>query len=109
MVTDQKIKIVADKIAREYKPEKIMLFGSYAWGVPNVDSDVDLCIVKKTKNTRDMARKIDGSLWGRTFPIDIIVYTPSTIKERIKKDFFVKDIFEKGKILYESKLSRMVK
>ncbi|TRZ77779.1 nucleotidyltransferase domain-containing protein [bacterium] len=109
MVTDQKIKIVADKIAKEYKPEKIMLFGSYAWGVPNVDSDVDLCIVKKTKDTRDMARKIDGSLWGRTFPIDIIVYTPSTIKERIKKDFFVKDIFEKGKILYESKLSRMAK
>lgn len=110
MVTKEKIKTVANKIAVEYKPEKIILFGSYAWGNPSSDSDVDLCIVKKTSDTRELARKIDGSLWGRTFPIDIIVYTPDTIKDRLRsKDFFVRDIFEKGKILYESKLSRVAK
>lgn len=42
----------------------------------------------KTSDTRELARKIDGSLWGRTFPIDIIVYTPDIIKDKLKrKDF----------------------
>lgn len=90
MVTKQKIKTVANKIAKEYKPEKIILFGSYAWGKPTADSDVDICIVKKTQNTRELARRIDGFLWGRKFPMDIVVYTPETIKSHLKKrDFFI--------------------
>ena len=46
--TKRKIQAIADKIAREYKPEKIILFGSYAWGHPHEDSDLDFFIVKKT-------------------------------------------------------------
>lgn len=47
MVTETQIKKVAQKIAKEYSPEKIILFGSYAWGKPHKDSDIDLFIVKK--------------------------------------------------------------
>ncbi len=39
--TKRKIKAIADRIAREYRPEKIYLFGSYAWGEPHEDSDLD--------------------------------------------------------------------
>jgi predicted nucleotidyltransferase len=46
---EKKIKEVIQDIIREYKPEKIYLFGSLAWGKPNKDSDIDIFIVKKTK------------------------------------------------------------
>ena len=101
MVKEKEIKKIAEKIAKEYKPEKIILFGSYAWGKPGPNSDVDLFVVKKTDNTREMARKIGRLLFPRLFPIDLIVYTPEQAKKRLDMgDFFIKDIFAKGKILY---------
>ena len=48
LYSDTKIQKVATRIAKEYNPEKIILFGSYAWGKPTFDSDVDFFIVKKT-------------------------------------------------------------
>lgn len=99
----QKIKEVADKIAKEYQPEKIILFGSYAWGEPGPDSDVDLFIIKKTDNVMNTEMQIDGSIFPRPFPLDIIVYQPKQFKERLRRgDFFIKDIFNNGKILYEA-------
>ena len=68
MVKEKEIKKIAEKIAKEYKPEKIILFGSYAWGKPGPNSDVDLFVVKKTDNTREMARKIGRLLFPRLFP-----------------------------------------
>jgi predicted nucleotidyltransferase len=100
---DSKIEEIKDKIVAEINPEKIILFGSYAWGAPNENSDVDLLIVKKTDDTRRTAREIDGSIFPRPFPIDIIVYTPENIEKRLaKNDFFIKDIFSNGKFIYES-------
>ncbi|MBI5912962.1 nucleotidyltransferase domain-containing protein [Candidatus Azambacteria bacterium] len=97
----EKIQETADRIGKEYNPEKIILFGSYAWGNPTEDSDVDLFIVKETENTRDMARKIDRFVFPRQFAMDLIVYTPAQVQKRMElKDFFVEDIFEKGKVLY---------
>lgn len=97
----KKIQEIADKIAKEFQPEKIILFGSYAWGQPTENSDVDLFIVKKTDNTRETAREIDGSIRPRPFPIDLIVYKPESVeKGLIMKDFFINNIIIKGKILY---------
>lgn len=45
---EEKIQKIADKIVAEYRPEKIILFGSYAWGNPHQDSDLDFLIIKKT-------------------------------------------------------------
>jgi len=92
---------VADKIAKEYKPEKIILFGSHAWGKPHADSDVDLFVVKRTKDAFELARKIDSSIFPRPFPLDLLVYTPQRVKQRKKLgDFFISDILLKGKVLY---------
>ena len=103
MATQEQIQEIANKIAREFNPKKIILFGSYAWGKPTKDSDVDLFIIQETKqSTREVAREIDGSLWGRTFPIDIIVYNPENVENGLKnKDFFIEDVINKGTILYE--------
>ena len=102
-VEQEQIQALAQKIAEKFQPEKIILFGSYAWGKPNSDSDVDLFIVKDTKNTRDTARKISRLIFPRPFPLDIIVYQPDKANERLARgDFFIQDIFSKGKLLYES-------
>lgn len=101
LITEEKIKEVADKIAKKYKPEKIILFGSWAWGQPDEDSDVDLFIVKKSENTRKIAREIDGSIRPRPFPLDLIVYKPESVERGLKiNDFFIKKIIREGKILY---------
>ena len=102
MKNQKEIKKITDQIVKKYKPEKIILFGSYAWGKPNKDSDVDLFIVKNTKETRTKRHlKVDRILLNRTFPLDILVYTPKEIKERLSLgDFFIKDIAQKGKTIY---------
>ena len=98
----KKLDKVVKLIVKKFKPEKIILFGSYAWGEPNKDSDVDLFIIKETDNTRRTAMNIDGSIFPRPFPIDLIVYRPQDVKRRIKmNDFFIKNITNKGQILYE--------
>ena len=100
-VSKRKIKMVADKIAKEYKPEKIILFGSYAWGTPHPDSDVDLLIIKETRDPLHLSRDIDGTLFPRPFPLDLLVFTPRQVKQRESMgDFFIQDILSKGKVLY---------
>ena len=101
LISKKEIKKIAQKIAERYDPEKIILFGSFAWGKPNQDSDVDLLIIKNTKQNffeRNAAvRKIiDGVL-----PVDILVKTPEEVKNRLfLGDFFYKNIIKKGKNLY---------
>lgn len=106
-VTENKIQEVAERIAEKFGPEKIILFGSFAWGNPTEDSDVDLFIVKKTdSSTRDISREISGFIFPRPFPLDIIVYKPEQVERRKKTgDFFMQDILSKGKILYEKQPS----
>ena len=95
------IQTITQKIVKQFHPEKIILFGSYAWGEPGIDSDVDLFIVKETENTRELARKIDSFLFPRPFPIDVIVYRPKQVERRKDSgDFFINDIIAKGKVLY---------
>ncbi|MEA2064765.1 MAG: nucleotidyltransferase domain-containing protein [Patescibacteria group bacterium] len=98
----QEIQKITDQIKKKYKPEKIILFGSFAYGKPTKDSDVDLFIVKNTKETRTKRHlKVDRMLLDRAIPLDILVYTPQEIKKRISLgDFFIKNIIQQGKILY---------
>lgn len=100
-VTEKKITEIAQRIAQKFEPEKIILFGSWAWGTPHQDSDIDLFIIKKTDDTRQLTRDINGFLFPRLYPIDIIVYRPEQAEKRKEDgDFFVRDILTKGKILY---------
>lgn len=98
----KKITAITKQIVKKFQPKKIILFGSWAWGKPKADSDIDLFIVKETNNTRILARKIDAYLFPRQFPIDIIVYKPEQVASRLQAgDFFLKDIINRGKVLYE--------
>ena len=88
-------------LAKQFQPEKVILFGSWAYGEPNSDSDVDLCVIKNTLNTRSLAREIDSSLFPRPFPIDLLVMTPKQVNDRLAiNDYFVTEIVQKGKLLY---------
>ena len=80
-ITQEEIKKISDKIIDNYKPEKIILFGSYAWGVPGPDSDVDLFIVKDdSKSSLEMMREVNKILQERNFALDVLVYTPNQLK-----------------------------
>jgi predicted nucleotidyltransferase len=93
-----------NKISSEYKPKKIILFGSYAYGNPSEDSDIDLLIIKNTdKRPIDRWLEVKKFLRGisQTVSISPLVYTEKEIADRLAiKDFFVKDILEKGEVLY---------
>ena len=100
---------VVRRIAEKFDPERIILFGSYAYGKPNPYSDVDLLIVMNT-NERPRAKQIEISraLSPHPFGMDILVRTPQQIKERIPRgDYFLREIVAKGKILYERNSRRM--
>lgn len=93
------------KNLKRYKPEKIILFGSHAWGKPNTSSDVDILIVKKSKLPRRFRiTRAEKFLADYPRPVDVLVYTPEELEKRKKMgDFFISLILKKGKILYERK------
>jgi len=89
-------------IIEKYRPDKIILFGSYASGNPTPASDVDLLIIMNTnRSTLDLAAEVSSSI-KHTFPMDILVRTPQEIAKRLQLgDFFIRDIMETGRVLYE--------
>jgi len=91
------------KIVDELNPEKIILFGSYAYGKPTPHSDVDLLVVLKTKaSLKERSWKVSRLLLPRPFPVDILVKTPKEIEKALKSgDFFLREILTRGKVLYE--------
>jgi len=105
MKAEKEIKRITDQIVEKYKPEKIILYGSFAHGEPHKDSDVDLLVIKRTKKAKTRRHlEVDRMLLDRTMPLDILVYTPAEIKKRLfLGDFFIKDIIKQGKILYAGK------
>lgn len=95
---------VMKKIVEEFKPEKIILYGSFAWGTPHDDSDLDFFIIKNT-NLPSLKRIefLDGLFSRREFPMDFLVYTPDQVRRQLTEgDFFVKEIMTRGKVLYDS-------
>src|SRR5205823_13876116 len=88
-------------------PDKIILFGSYAYGTPHADSDVDLLVVMPCRNQLDQAVKIHTTLLP-SFPLDIIVRTPHNMDWRLAEgDSFLREITGKGKVLYEADDARL--
>ena len=90
------------KIAAKFDPERIILFGSYAYGKPTADSDVDLLVVLEFNGRPvDKAYEIRCSTES-TFPLDLLVRSPLNLNRRIALgDAFLKELVEKGKVLYE--------
>jgi predicted nucleotidyltransferase len=94
---------VVEQIVDKFKPQKIILFGSYARGDPRPESDVDLLVVmetplKESKQSLEIRRYLDV-----LFGLDLIVHTPKKLKERVDMgDWFLRDVLKEGKVLYES-------
>lgn len=97
------IRRFARQIAERFQPDKIILFGSYAYGEPHNESDVDLLVIMRTKNAIDQSIRIIHA-FECEFSLDLIVRTPWQIERGLKDDnWFLREIVEKGKILYESR------
>ena len=94
---------VVRRIARTLRPARIILFGSYAYGTPTQDSDVDLLVVMNTTaSSKERSWAISQLLIPRPFPVDILVRTPREIKQALEgRDFLIEEILTQGKVLYE--------
>jgi uncharacterized protein len=103
MIEREEIRQLIQAIVNEFKPYKIILFGSYAYGNPQKDSDVDLLVILPYKGssfrqTWEILNKVKPK-----FAIDLLVRTPLEIEQRLAwNDFFIREIMEKGKVIYES-------
>src|SRR5205807_309155 len=100
------IRRFARQVAEHFQPEKIILFGSYAYGQPHEDSDVDILVVMPARNLIDQAIRI-RTVVEAPFPMDLIVCTPKNLSWRLEEgDWFLREIVGQGKVLYE-KVARM--
>ena len=108
MIDKEKILTEIKEILTSFGVEKIILFGSYAYGVPNTSSDLDLLVIKQNlpeNETRDFRIKLKKALWLKmrkyNLPFDIIVDSEERIRNRIEMgDLFYKEIYSKGKVIY---------
>jgi predicted nucleotidyltransferase len=98
------IRKVCKRIAEAYHPEKIILFGSHAYGNPTPESDMDLLIVMDCEDHPiDQTVRMRIEL-GLVTPMDLLVRTPEEVKKRVEEgDMFMRLIVERGKVMYEAK------
>jgi uncharacterized protein len=103
MIGQEKIAEIVQKIALGYNPDKIILFGSYANGDPDENSDLDLFVVKETDLPRPQRMvHLRKMLYGSMIPIDLIIYTPQEIEKSKENPYsFVYAVLRTGKTLYE--------
>ncbi len=103
MIEMEQIQALSQQIAEQFNPDRIILFGSYAYGTPNEDSDVDLLVVMPFEgHPSRQAIKVLGEIHAG-FPLDLLVRTSECVEERVKLgDFFMMDIVGQGKVMYES-------
>ena len=102
-VTRTEIHALAERIAAEFRPEKVILFGSHAYGTPSKESDVDLLVIMDHSSSGvaqalDIVRRVRSRI-----PVDLVVRTPQEMHQRLKwNDFFLKEVVKRGEVLYES-------
>jgi predicted nucleotidyltransferase len=95
------IRQFARQVAERFQPDKIILFGSHAYGTPHADSDVDILVVMPARNQLSKAVQIELAC-DPPFPLDIIVRTPENLQWRLAEgESFHSEIVGKGKVLYE--------
>ena len=98
----KELKRIISVLKIKYKPEKIILFGSFAQGNAQKDSDIDLMIIKETRQNPWKRQDTVERLVTRKVPVDLLVYTPRELKNRIDLgDTFTREVFTKGKLVYE--------
>ena len=105
MVSASDIQATCDDIVREFSPLQVILFGSYAYGnPPTEDSDVDLLVVMDILKSKAWQQRCEiHERLPKRFLLDLHVRCPEDIAYRIAhNDWFLREIFEKGEVLYET-------
>ena len=108
MISRADIQQLADRIVREFNPEKIILFGSYAYGTPDPDSDVDLLVVlpltgKSWRKAAEIRTRVRSP-----FPMDLLVRAPEEMQRRLEEDDpFLREIAERGVVLHATDHARV--
>jgi predicted nucleotidyltransferase len=98
-----RIKAYTREIVRRFKPVKIILFGSYAYGHPDADSDVDLLVImpfdpQQGRKSLEIRQNLRAG-----FPVDLLVRRPEDVKDRLAHgDSFLKEVTRRGRVLYEA-------
>jgi predicted nucleotidyltransferase len=99
----EEIESLRDSIVSAFRPQRIVLFGSYAYGQPTEDSDIDLLVIlpfvgKPAGKAIEIRSKLNAKL-----PLELLVRTPQQVADRIADhDWFMQEIIEKGRVLYEA-------
>jgi predicted nucleotidyltransferase len=101
-VTEEILAEITRRIVAALDPEKVILFGSYAYGAPHADSDVDLLVIAETDlDDIQSAVVVSRLIVPRPFPVDILVKTPDEVEAALAKgDWFVTEIMQKGRVLH---------
>jgi uncharacterized protein len=95
------IRRFALQIAERFLPDRIILFGSHAYGCPHPESDVDLLVVMPAANEINQAIRITCAFTA-PFPLDLIVRTPKSLQRGLEdENWFLREVVSKGKVLYE--------
>lgn len=105
-ISMRQIRTFARQVADRFHPEKIILFGSYAYGVPTRDSDVDILVVMPTRSQIEQAVRIRLAFTA-PFPMDLIVRTPDRLRQQLAEgSSFLREVVSRGKVLYEKRPRR---
>ena len=104
----EKIQAFVDRLVAEFESERVILFGSYAWGTATEDSDVDLLVVVRDTFEDESKFRLVRTRLKPGFPMDILFRNISSVRERIELgDFFLADVVTKGKVLYDAEYARV--
>jgi len=97
------IRAMADRIVRQFHPEMIVLFGSYARGEATQDSDVDLLVVMQVAHSRrEVRRQVYRALDDRLLPLDVVIATPEQVeRQRSQVGTMIYPALQEGRVLYQ--------
>ena len=108
MISRNDIQQFVDNVVRQFRPTKVILFGSHAYGHPTADSDVDLMLIMPHRGSSTQAATKIRLACPRSFPMDLLVRTPAEIRRRLQLgDPFIHEITTKGIVLHENDHARV--
>jgi predicted nucleotidyltransferase len=107
-LTPALVQEIVKRIVDAVRPDQIVLFGSYAYGIPDKESDIDILVIMETDRPRHKRSVIlNKVLAGLLIPKDLVVYTPEEVAEwKDVPQAFITQILKKGVILYDKNKKR---